>query len=171
LSAIGTRFPTFEAENQVAVLATARFIAWVCFLELLWGVFVGTTQSTELIAGLMVSVVVAAFVTVLRRLGVLEFRFMPNAVARAWSIPGKVVFDFFLVGWVLVKAIAGRRRVRGQWLRVPFEDAGGPQGRFLRAVAATLENDVPNGLVVDLNDGEALLHSFDTRVSTGRSVL
>jgi hypothetical protein len=170
LSAI-PRFCIPDAENQVAVLGAARFIAWVVFLELVWGVFVGTTQSTELIAGLIASVVVAAFVAVLRRHGLLEFRFLPSAVARAWSIPGKVVFDFFLIAWILAKALAGRRRVRGVWLRAPFDDAPGRQGRFLRAVIATLENDAPNGLVVDLHEGEVLLHSLDTRVSTGRSVL
>lgn len=153
------------------MIAAARFLVWVCGLEVLWAVFVGTTQSTELIAGVGGSILTAAFVSVLRRHGLLEFRFLPSAVGRAWSIPGKVVFDFGLVTWVLVKALAGRRRVRGVWVRVPFEDVGGAQGRFLRALAATLENDVANGLVVDLSDGQALLHSLDSRASTGKSVL
>lgn len=153
------------------MLRIARFVAWVAGLEVVWAVLVGTTQSTELIAGLLASCVTALFVEALRARGLLGFRFSGTAVARAWSIPGKVVFDFFLVGWVLLKAIAGRRRVRGVWVEAAFDDAGGPEGRFLRALIGTLENDVPNGLVVDLSDGKALLHSLDPRVSTGRTVL
>jgi hypothetical protein len=151
------------------VATVARFILWVVGLELLWGVYVGTTQSTELISGLVASVLTAIFVEALRRRGLLEFS--PSGIARAWSIPAKVVFDFVLVQWVLVKALARGRRVRGRWVRVPFPTPPGPRGSFLRALAATLENDVANGLVVDLDDDEALLHSLDTRFSTGTSVL
>jgi len=153
------------------VLGVARFVVWVCFLELLWAVFVGTTQSTELIAGLIASVLTAGFVEALRARGVLGFRFMGSAVTRAWSIPGHVVFDFVLVFWVLVRSLARGRRVRGVWLEVPFDSEVGPRGRFLRAVTATLENESSNAMVVDLDHGRALLHSLDTSVSTGRQVL
>jgi hypothetical protein len=61
--------------------------------------------------------------------------------------------------------------VRGVWLTVPFDEEQGARGRFRRALAAALENESSNGMVVDLDEGTALLHSLDTSVSTGRQVL
>ena len=151
--------------------ALARFVVWTCALELLWAVFVGTTQSTELIAGLIASAVVTCFVTALRARGLLDFRVSGSAIARARTIPGHVLFDFVLVQWILLRDLVRGRRVRGQWLTVPFVDEAGPRGRFLRALTVALENESSNGMVVDIRDGEALLHSLDTRVSTGREVL
>ena len=151
--------------------AVARFVVWTCALEVLWAVLVGTTQSTELIAGLAAAAVTAFFVEALRRLGLLDFRVSGSAVARAWTIPGHVLFDFVLVLWILVRDLARGRRVRGEWLTVPFADEPGARGRFLRALTAALENESTNGMVVDVRDGEVLLHSLDTQVSTGRQVL
>ncbi|HEY0416023.1 MAG TPA: hypothetical protein VGC78_06515 [Gaiellaceae bacterium] len=153
------------------MLTVARLVAWTCALEVLWAMFVGTTQSTELIAGLIAAALVALFVEALRAVGVLGFRFSFGAVASAWSIPGHVLFDFVLVLGILVRDVARGRRVRGQWLTVPFTEEPGARGRFRRALAAALENESANGMVVDLDDGRALLHSLDTRVSTGRQVM
>lgn len=153
--------------------AVARFLAWTCALFVVWAVFAGTTQSTELIAGLIAAIVGAAFVSVLRAHGLLGFRASGGIVARAWSIPHHVVFDFFLVFWILLRDLAHGRRVRGEWLTVPFEHPDGMQGRFARALAATLENETANGMVVDIDRRAktALLHSLDTRATTGREVL
>jgi hypothetical protein len=149
----------------------ARLFAWTCALEVVWLVLVGTIQSTEVIAGGIASAIVAVFVEVLRRLELLEFSPAWNVVARAWSIPHQVVFDFCLVGWILVRSLAGGRRVRGEWVRIDYPTPEGPKGRFQRALAATLENETANGIVVDLDHDTALLHSLDTSVSTGRTVL
>jgi hypothetical protein len=153
------------------VAAVARFILWVVGLELLWGVYVGTTQSTELISGLIASVVTAIFVELLRRRGLLEFSPRLRVVRRAWTIVPHLFFDFFLVFWILVRDLAHGRRVRGQWVTVEYEEEEGRVGNFLRAMSAALENETPNAIVVDLNNGRALLHSLDTRPSTGRDVL
>jgi len=153
------------------VPALARFVTWTCALELLWAVFVGTTQSTELIAGAIASVVVALFVEALRRVGLLRFRWSGSAVASTWRVPGHVVFDWVLVFGILLRRLAAGRRVRGVWLTVPFEEEQGARGRFRRALAAAVENETSNGMVVDLENGRALLHSLDTSVSTGRQVL
>lgn len=148
-----------------------RFVVWTCALEVVWMVLVGTTQSTELIAGGIASAITALFVEALRRLDLLGFSPSFRIAARAWSIPGQVVFDFVLVGWILVRALARGRRVRGEFVRIEYPMEAGRVGRFQRALAATLENETANGMVVDLDKGTALLHSLDTRVSTGRSVL
>jgi hypothetical protein len=153
------------------VRRAARFLAWFVALELLWGVFVGTIQSTELIAGLGVAALGALFVEALRAHDLLGFRLAPGIVARAWRILPQAVFDFGVVTWVLVRALARGRRVRGEWLTIDFPTADGPRGRFERAVTVALENETANAIVVDLDGGKALLHSLDTSVSSGRSLL
>lgn len=151
--------------------AVARFVVWTCALEVVWLVLVGTTQSTELVAGGIASAIVALFVEALRQLDLLAFSPSLRVVASAWSIPQQVVFDFVLAGWVLVRSLARGRRVRGEWVRADFPTRPGRVGRFQRALAATLENETANGIVVDLDHDTALLHSLDTSVSSGRSVL
>jgi hypothetical protein len=153
------------------VAALARFLTWTCALEVLWAVFVGTTQSTELVAGLIASAVVALFVEALRAVGLLRFNWSGRAVASAWRLPGDVLFDWLLVFWILARRLACARRVRGEWLTVPFDEEAGARGRFRRALATAVENESSNGMVVDLDDGRALLHSLDTTVRTGRQVL
>jgi hypothetical protein len=153
------------------VVPVARFVVWVCALEALWIVFVGAAQSTELVAGLIASAVVAVFVEVLRGVGLLGFRVSPRTLREAWSVPAHVAFDFVLVLWLLVRETAHGRRVRGRFVTAPFEEEPGPRGRFRRALTAMLENESANGMVVDIDDGRVLLHSLDTRVSTGKRVL
>ncbi len=153
------------------MVAVARFATWTCALFLVWMLFVGTTQRTELAAGLIAAAVTALFVETLRLHGLLGFRRSGSIVARAWSIPGHVVFDFFLVCWILLRSLARGRRVRGRWVTVEFPQSDGPAGRFERAFAVALENETANGLVVDFGEGTALLHALDTRRSTGRSIL
>jgi hypothetical protein len=155
----------------VRVRALFRFAAWFLALEVLWAVFVGTTQSTELVAGLIAAAVAAVFVEALRAAGLLRFSWSGKAVASAWAIPAHVVFDWALVLSILLRRISRGERVRGQWLEVPFDEEPGPRGRFRRALAAALENESSNGMVVDLHDGRALLHSLDTSVRTGRQVM
>ena len=46
-----------------------RFALWPAALWLLWEVVVGTTQSTELIAGAIAAAATALFVGALRRVG------------------------------------------------------------------------------------------------------
>jgi len=153
------------------VLTVVRFVVWTCALEVLWMMFVGTTQSTELVAGGIAAAIVALFAEALRRLDLLAFSPSLRVVAQAWSIPHEVVFDFFLVAWILVRSLARGRRVRGEWVRIEYATAPGRVGRFQRALIATLENETANGMVVDLDEDTALLHSLDTSVSTGRSIL
>ncbi|MGN6797066.1 MAG: hypothetical protein ACTHKS_02845 [Gaiellaceae bacterium] len=149
----------------------ARFAFWTAALWLLWEVVVGTTQSTELVAGLIAAVASAIFVELLRAGGILGFRSSRTAVASTRSIPGHVLFDFGLVLWIALRAVSAGRRIRGRWLEVEFEEEPGERGRFRRALTAALENESANGMVVDLRDGRALLHSLDTGVSTGTEVM
>lgn len=144
---------------------------WFVLLEIIWAVLVGTTQSTELIVGLAASALGAVFATVLRSKGLLDFDPDVKLVAKAWRLPWFVLFDFGLITWVLLSSLARGRRIRGSWVRVPFPTDEGARGRWQRAFGVATANGAANALVVDLDDGQALMHALRPDIFTGKSVL
>jgi hypothetical protein len=146
-------------------------LGWFAVLEVVWAVLVGTTQSTELLVGLLAAAAGSCFAEVLRSRGLLDFEVDGSLLAKAWKLPWLVPFDFLVVTWVLARALAQGRRVRGEWVRVPFATAPGARGGWGRAFAATASNGAANALVVDLDGDEAVLHALEPRVFSGRTVL
>jgi hypothetical protein len=153
------------------VARIASFLVWLVALELVWAVLVGTTQSTELIVGLAVAAVGAAFAQLLRSLDLFGYRVERGLLAKAWKLPWLVPFDFGVVTWALVRSLVRGRRVRGEWVRVAFPTEPGPSGRWQRAFAVATANGAANAVVVDLEGDEALLHSLEPGVFSGRTVL
>ncbi len=144
---------------------------WFALLEGLWAVLVGTQQNTELVAGLNAAAIGAIFAEVLRSMGLLAYTADLRLLAQGWKLPWQIVFDFLILTWVLVRSLARGQRVRGVWLTVPFPTEEGAVGRWQRAFATVAGTATPNAIVVDIDEGEALLHSLEPRVSTGREVL
>jgi hypothetical protein len=153
------------------VRTLVSLVVWFALLEALWAVYVGAKQGMELVAGLIAAAAGALLVESLRRLGVLGLTADPRMLARAWRLPYRALLDFGVVTWVLVRSLARRRRVRGEWLEADFPTAGGSVGRWQRAFAVTAGTATPNAIVVDVDGGRALLHSLEPRVKTGREVL
>jgi hypothetical protein len=153
------------------VRRAVSFLLWFVLLEGLWEVLVGTRQTTEVVAGLLAALLGAVLVELLRSLGLLRYAVDAHLLARVWRVPVNVVFDFCVVTWVLVRSLARRQRVRGEWVRVPFPTEGGSVGRWQRAFGGVAGNTFPNAIVVDLDGKEALLHALDRRRYTARSVL
>jgi hypothetical protein len=149
----------------------ASFLFTFVILEVLWALLVGTTQSTELIVGLAAAAIAAAFAELLRSLGFFGFRTHGGLLAKAWKLPGLVLFDFALVTWVLIRALATRRRVEGEWTRVPFPTEAGANGRWQRAFGVAMANGAANAVVVDLDADEALMHALEPAVFSARTVL
>lgn len=149
----------------------ASFALWFCALELLWAMLVGTTQSTELLVGLAVAAVGAAFAATLRALGL--FTVAPDAsmLAKAWKLPWLVPFDFALVTWTLVRSLARRQRVRGTWVTVRYPVHSGAKGRWDRTFAVASANGAANALVVDMGTEESELHALEPEVFSGKTVL
>jgi hypothetical protein len=147
------------------------FLVWFAALFLLWAVLVGTTQSTELLAGLAAAAIGAAFAEVLRSLGLLEYRVDPGLLLKAWKLPWLVPFDFAVATWTLVRSLARRERVRGRWVRVPFATKPGATGRWQRAFGVAASNGAANAIVVDVADDEALMHALEPGVFSARTVL
>jgi hypothetical protein len=141
-------------------------LAWFAVLEGLWTVFVGTRQGTELVAGLIAAAAGSALVELLRSLGLFAYRIDLHLVAGAWRLPVDVVFDFGVLTWVLARALVRGRRVRGEWVTVPFRAVGGWQRAF-GAIAGTAS---PNAIVVDVDGDRALLHALEPGVHTAKSV-
>lgn len=146
-------------------------LAWFVGLEMLWAVLVGTTQSTELLAGLGAAALGAVFAEVLRTHGLLVVAPDFRLAAKAWKLPWLVPFDFALVTWVLVRSLARGRRVRGSWVSVPFRVDAGAKGRWQRAFAVSTSNGAANAIVVDLHDGQAEMHALAPDVFSGQTVL
>jgi hypothetical protein len=153
------------------VRAVRCLVVWFAALELLWLVLVGTSQSTEVAAGLCAAAVGATLAEILRRRGLLAYRASPGLIARSARLPLLVAFDFALLTWMLVVSVAHRRRVAGTWVRVPFPTGTGARGRWERAFAVATSNGAANGIVVDFDGDEATMHALRPDVFTGTSVL
>jgi hypothetical protein len=153
------------------VRRAASLLIWFALLEGLWAMLVGTQQDTELAAGLPVAAIGAVFAEILRTKGLLSFATDFRLLGKAWKLVWLVPFDFLLVTWILGRALASGRRVQGQWVRVPFSTDDGSLGNWQRAFAVAMSNNAANALVVDFEDGEALLHALAPDLVSARSVL
>jgi hypothetical protein len=153
------------------VRRAASLLIWAALLEGFWALLVGTQQDTELAAGLPAAAIGAIFAEVLRTKGLLPFTTDFRLLGKAWKLPCLLVYDFFLVSWVLLAALARRERVRGVWVRVPFPTDAGSVGNWQRAFATATSNNAANALVVDFDDDEALLHALRPEAFTARTVL
>ena len=90
--------------------------AWWAAFVLLWMAFVGTTTRPEVRAGLGAAAVAVAAVEVARAQGLLHFRVDRRWLARSWSSPAEIVYDFALLTSLLFR----RGRVEGEYLAVHF---------------------------------------------------
>jgi multisubunit Na+/H+ antiporter MnhE subunit len=150
-------------------------VVWWALLFGLWTLYVGTTQWIELVFGLGAAALAAVALKVVRSQGLLRFRLDTQWLARGRRVPQQIVFDFGLVTWELVRALAHRRYVQGELFEADFP-AGrtdDPRARWRRAWATTLGTMSPNAIVleIDAERNAALLHSLRTDVSTGREAL
>jgi hypothetical protein len=153
------------------VRRAVSLLLWFVLLEGVWTLYTGTKQDTEVVAGLIAAALGALLVEALRTRGLLAFTCDLRMLARAWKLVWQAPFDFLVALWVLVRALARGERVRGEWLTVPFPTDGGSVGAWQRAFGVTAGTATPNAIVVDLDGDEALLHSLEPGISTGREVV
>jgi len=135
----------------------AAWLSWLAVLFGLWLVLVGTVQDVERIAGLCAAALGATLAEVIRSQGLLRYRVPWRWLRLVWKPLGRVVPDFFVVLWALV------RRPQGRFQKLEFP-AGGERavdaGR--RAFGVLAPSLAPNRLVVDIDPdtGEALVHDL-----------
>lgn len=147
-------------------------VVWFGLLLGFWVLLVGTFQRTEVLAGLIAAAVGLLFVVLLLKLDLLRFALDLLSTARLAKLVWQVPLEFGVVTWVLVTALASRRRVRGSWVHVRYATDSHELGRGQRALATTAGTATPNAIVVDLAaDGDALLHSLAPNLPGGSSIL
>lgn len=146
-------------------------LTWFALLFGLWELLVGTFQHTEVYAGLIAAAIGAVFALLLRELGLLRFTLAPATAVRVVKLAWQLPVEFLVLTWVLVVSIARGRRVRGRWVRTDFANRAGARGRWERAFGIALGTSTPNAIVVDISDGEAMLHSLAPGLPGGREVI
>lgn len=114
----------------------------------LWLLYVDTLAPSELIAGIPAAALAALALGVLRRRALIPLRPRARWFARSWRLPGKVVADFGLVMWALVRRLSGQD-VRGRFRAFPFSARGDDDESVARRVLATaVASLAPNAYVV-----------------------
>jgi multisubunit Na+/H+ antiporter MnhE subunit len=153
------------------VRRAASLLIWFAVLEGFWALLVGTQQDTELAAGLIAAAVGALLAETMRSLGLLPYTTHFRTLAKLWKAPFFVVFDFLLVTWTLVAALARRQRVRGTWVWIPFATEPESVGNWQRAFGTVLGNNYANTIITDFEGDEALVHAFAPDAITAKSVV
>jgi hypothetical protein len=156
------------------VRRVVSFVSWWVLLVLLWTAYVGTTAKIEVLWGLGAAALAALAIEVVRAQELLHFRIDGRWLLRGLKTPATIVFDFGVVTWVLVRALARGRRVEGEWLEVEFP-AGDAHAQYAwrRAYATVLGTMDPNAIVVEI-DAErkvAVLHALEPKLPTGHQAL
>jgi hypothetical protein len=133
------------------------WLSWVAGLFGLWLLLVGTVQDVEQIAGLCAAALGATLAEVVRSQGPFRYRVQSHWLLLLWKPLWRVVPDFFLVLWALL------RRPQGRFRELEFPTGGEravDAGR--RAFAVVAPSLAPNRLVVavDKDTGEALVHDL-----------
>lgn len=140
---------------------TASLLVWFALLFGFWELLVGTFQLSELLAGLIAAGAGALFAELARALGVLEGA--SRDWLRVWKLSWQLPVEFLVVAWALIRSLARGRRVRGRWLTVPYDGDA--------AAGIVLGTATPNAIVVDVRDGEGLIHTLEPDLPGGRRVL
>ena len=143
-------------------------------LVLLWIAFVGTTDTTEVLVGLLAAAIATFALEVVRAQRLLGFRFERATFIRALGSIAHIPYDFGIVTWELVRALARRRRVAGAYVELPFSagETGRAQHAWRRAVTTVAGSVAPNTIVVhiDPEQNSALVHTLRADLRAGSSL-
>jgi hypothetical protein len=148
-------------------VATALFVLlWWLALFGWWVVVVGTNAGLELIAAACAAVLAALLALLVRRLGLLGYRFEARWLAKTLKLPWQVVQEIAVVFWALALHMAGQRRLSSRYRAFEFPAGGDdPTSAGRRAVAVEADAISPNTLPIDVDTerGVVLRHELDSR--------
>jgi hypothetical protein len=133
------------------------WLAWFGGLFVLWLLLVGTVAYVELIAGVGAAAIGATGAEVVRSQGLLRFRVEWRWLRLAWRPLLRVIPEFFLVLFAIV------RRPHGAFRTIEFPTGGErPVDAGRRAFGVVAASLAPNRLVVyvDEGDGGAVVHDL-----------
>jgi hypothetical protein len=119
-------------------------------LVALYLLFAGQATAPELAAAALTAAAATTYHLHVRHHACRQFRFTAPWPRLAGRIAWALARDTALVGWGLVRAIAGRP-LRGGEARQPFESSGlTPSAAGHRAIVVLAASVAPNGYVIDV---------------------
>jgi multisubunit Na+/H+ antiporter MnhE subunit len=137
-------------------------LSWAALLGL-WLLFVDSSATPEIVAGLGASVVGAVAADVVRSQRAVHFRPRLRWIVYTWRLPWRIMVDSALVMAALWRRLAMREQVRGALRAVPFPAGGDdPEAAAWRAFAVIATSVAPNTYVIgfDRDRGVALVHQL-----------
>jgi hypothetical protein len=138
-----------------------HLLAWVALWLTtfwLWLLLAGDWNRIEIIAAACGATVSATIGEIARTRAAVEPRVPLRWFARAWSVPHQIVVDFWIVTAALVRSVARRRVVRGEYRAHSFPAGEGPGVRAWAAWAAQFS---PNAYVVEIDPERELVLVHD----------
>ena len=141
------------------------WVAWWLALFWLWLLISGDWNRIELIAAACAATVAATIAEIARTRAGVEPHVPLHWIGRAWSVPGRIFVDFWIVTWVLLLSLVRRRIVRGEFRAHRFPAR---EGQGVRAWAVWAAQFSPNAYVVDVDTERELVLVHDL-VPSGRS--
>jgi hypothetical protein len=134
------------------------FVCWWFVLFWLWFLLVGEWNRYELVAGAAVAAAAAAHAEGARALGRVGRLPAPATLAAAPAALWQIVVDFGVITWVLVRSLARRRVVRGEWIERTANTADAP---WIAYLATFSPNAYP--VEVDTHERTAVFHDLVPR--------
>jgi multisubunit Na+/H+ antiporter MnhE subunit len=133
-------------------LATWLALFW------LWLLLAGDWNRIEVIAAACAAAVAATIGEIARSRAGVTPRIPLRWIARAWTVPHQVVIDFGIVTAALLRSVAKRKVVRGEFHAHSFPTG---EGLAVRAWAAWAANFSPNAYVVEIDSDRELVLIHD----------
>jgi hypothetical protein len=129
----------------------------------LWILFVGGTRRDEMLVGLGVAFLTAAFVYQVWRMGTLHIAFHMSDVIQGWRVPGYVLRDTCVIALVLLRDLIGAASTDSLYRVSEFKTVRPNSRKAARQVLITLYTTMsPNSIVIgmDPNRGRILFHQL-----------
>jgi hypothetical protein len=135
--------------------------SWLCFFVALWWLWmllVGEWNHYEWIAATAAAAIAATIGEIARTAADVHARVPLASLRRGWSAFPVVFSDFAIVMWALLRRPAGSFR-----RHAAPADGDGAEAVGVRVWTNLLADYSPNAYVIELEDGEALLHDLVPR--------
>jgi hypothetical protein len=136
-------------------------LAWTAMwlaLFWLWLLLAGDWNRIEIVAAASGAAVAATIGEIARTRAGVAPRIPLVWIGRAWSVPHQIVVDFGIITLALVRSVAQRKIVRGEFRAHPFP---AHEGQGVRAWAVWAAQFSPNAYIVEVDGERELVLAHD----------